>query len=63
MKKFVSEIFKRTGSGGKYADEASHIKGFVKSNIQDKYNITPKTSPVYYADMLLPITKNIHDKK
>ena len=29
----------------------------MKINIQEKYNLTPKTSPVDYADMLLSITK------
>ena len=57
MKKFVNEIFKRTRSGKPGAEEASHIEGCMKANIQDKYNLTQKTSPVDYSDMLMPLTK------
>ena len=57
MKKFVSEILKRTISGKPDAEEASQIERFVNPNIQDKYNLTHKTSSVDYADMLLPLTK------
>ena len=57
MKKFVSEIFKRTRSGKPYEEEDSHLEGFVNPNIQEKYNLTHKTSSVYYAGMLLPLTK------
>ena len=59
MKKFLIEIFKRTSSWKLYVEEALHIEGCVIPNIQEKYNITPKTSPVDYADMLLPLTKNM----
>ena len=58
MKKFVSEIFKLNRSGKLDAEEASHSELCVKPKIQDKYKLTPKTSPVYHADMLLPL-KNI----
>ena len=57
MKKFVSGIFKRTRSGKPDTEEASHIEGYVNSNIQEKYNLTPKTSPVDYSEILLPLTK------
>ena len=56
MKNFVSEIFKRTRSGKPGVEEASHIEGYFNPNIQENYNLTPKISPVDYADMLLPIT-------
>ena len=57
MKKFVSEILKLTRSVKPDGDEASHIGGYVNPNIQEKYNLSPKTSPVGYADGLLPLTK------
>ena len=57
MRKFVSEIFKFNRSGKLDAEEASHIEGCVNPNIQEKYNLTPKTSPVDYADILLTLTK------
>ena len=57
MNKSVSEIFKRTRSGKLDAEEFSHIEGCVKQNIQEKYNLTHKTSSLYYADMLLSLTK------
>ena len=57
MKNFVSEIFKRTLSGKPDAEEPSHIEVCVNPNIQEKYNLTNKTSSVDYADMLLPLTK------
>ena len=38
-------------------EEASHIEGCVNPNIQEKYNLTHKTSSVDYSDMLLPLTK------
>ena len=56
MKNFVSEILKRTRSGKPDAEEASHIEGCVNPNIQEKYNLTHKTSSVDYADMLLTLT-------
>ena len=62
MKKFVSEIFKRKKSGKLEAEEASHIEICVNPNIQEKYNLTHKTSSVYYSDMLLPL-KNIRRVK
>ena len=57
MKKFVSEIFKRTTLGKLYTEESSHIEGCVNPNIQDKYNLTHKDSSVDYADMLLTLKK------
>ena len=57
MKKFVSEIFKCTILGKLDAEEASHIEVCVNPNIQEKNNLTHKTSSVGYADMLLPLTK------
>ena len=62
MKNFVSEIFKRTRAGKPDADEASHIEGCTNPNIQDKYKLTPKTSPVDYDEMLLPLTKSMQGK-
>ena len=58
MKKFISEIFKRTRSGKLDAEEASHIEGYLKPKMQEKYNLAPKNPPVYYAYMLLPL-KNV----
>ena len=57
MKKFVSEIFKRTRLSKLDVEEASHIEGCVNPDIQDKYNLTHKTSSLDYADMILPLTK------
>ena len=57
MKKFVSETFKPTRSGKTDAEEPSHIEVCVNPNIQEKNNLTHKTSSVGYADMLLPLTK------
>ena len=37
--------------------EAPNIEVYVNTNIQDKYNITPKNVTVYYDDRLLPLTK------
>ena len=63
MKKFVSEIFKSIRSGKPYAEEASHIEGCVNPNIKEVYKLTPKNSPVDYAYILLPLTKNMQGKK
>ena len=57
MKKFVSEIFKLSRSGKSDAEEASHIEGCAKPNIQEKYNLIHKTSSVDYPDMLMLLTK------
>ena len=57
MKNFVSEIFKRTRSGKPDVEKASHIERFLNPDIKEMYKLTPKTSSVYYADMLLPLTK------
>ena len=62
MKKFVSEIFKRNRSGKPDTEGASHIEGYVNSNIQEKYNLTHKTSAVDYADMLMPLTETCRVK-
>ena len=53
----MSEIFKRTRSGKPYVEASSRIKGCENTKFKEKYNLTNKTLPVYYADMLLPITK------
>ena len=63
MKKIVSEMLKCTRSGKPDAEEGSHIEGCVNPKIQEKYNITTKTSPVYYSYVLLPVTKNTQGKK
>ena len=55
MKKFVPEISKRTRSWKPDSEEASHIERCVNPTIQEKYNLTHKTSSVHYADILLPI--------
>ena len=59
MNKFESGIFKCTQSGKIYVEEDPRIEGSVNPNIQDKYNLTTKTSPVDYADMLLPLKKYV----
>ena len=58
MKKFVGEIFKCTRLGKPDAEEDLQIEGSVNPNIQEKYNLTHKTSSLDYADMLLAL-KNI----
>ena len=35
----------------------------MKIRIKEKYNLTPETSPIDYADLLLPLTKKKHGKK
>ena len=70
INRFMSEIFKHTRSGKPYFEEALRIEGCMDTNIQDKYNPTPrtlpvdysKTSPVGYGDMLLTITKKMQGK-
>ena len=57
MNKSVSEIFKRTRSGKPYAEEGSHIEGYVNPNICDTYKLTKNSSSVDYVDILLPITE------
>ena len=42
-------------SGFPDVDEAPGIEGFMNTKNQDKYNLTPKNLPVYYANMLLTI--------
>ena len=44
------------------SEKDTRIEGYEKTNIREKCNLIPKTSPVYYAYMLLPITKNMQDK-
>ena len=62
MKKFVSEILKLSRSGKPDAEQTSHIEGCVKTNIKDKYNLNTKTSPLYYDNILLPLTNNFQKK-
>ena len=57
IKHFENKIFKSTRSGKIYAEEAPRIEVFVDTNIQEKYNFIPNTSPLDYDDMLLPIMK------
>ena len=57
MNKFASKIFKHNRSGKPYAEEDSHIEGYVNPNIKEKYNLTHKTSSVDYAGMLTYLTK------
>ena len=61
-KNFVSKIFKRNRSGKTYAEEVPRVYGCVNTKIQDDFNLSPKTSPVDYADMLLSITKIMQGK-
>ena len=63
MKKFVSEIYKRTISVKPDVEEASHIEVCLNPKIQDKYNLTPKTSPLDYSGILMPLAKHIQGKK
>ena len=56
MKNIASGIFKGTRPGKLDAEEDPCIEGCVNLKIQDKYILTPKTSPVNYDDMLLPLT-------
>ena len=63
MKKLSSEMLKSTRPGKPDSEDASHIEGCVNPKIQEKYNITTKTSPVYYSYMLLHVTKNKEGKK
>ena len=44
-------------------EEAPRIEGCVNQKIQENESLTPKTLPVYYAYMLMPITNNIQGKK
>ena len=57
MNNFASKISKSTIPGKLDAGEDPRIEGYANPNIQDMYSLTPKTLPVYYADMLLPLTK------
>ena len=57
MKKFVSEIFKHTRSRKPDVEETSKIEGCVYPNIQEKCNLTHKTSLVDYSDTLMSLTK------
>ena len=63
MNNLVSQIFKSTRPRKSDAGEDPCIKICVNPNIQDKYSLTPKTSPVDYDDMLLPQTKNMQGKE
>ena len=62
IKKFFGDIFKHTRSGKPDVEESPRIEGCVNKNIKEKYNLAPKTLPVDYTYMLLPITKNIQGK-
>ena len=62
IKKFMNETFKYTGSGKTYVDQPPCIEGCVNTSIQDTYNISNKTPPVDYANMLLTTTKIIKGK-
>ena len=55
MNNLAGQIFKSTRPGKSDAGEYPCIEGCVNPNIQDTYSLTPKTSPVDYADMLLPL--------
>ena len=63
MKNIASQIFKSIRPVKLDAEEDPCIEGCVKIKIQDKYILTPKNGIVYYADMLLPQTKNMQGKK
>ena len=63
MKNIASEILKVTRPGKLDAEEEPCIEGCVNPNIQDKYILNPKNSPVDYDYVLLPLTKNIQGKK
>ena len=60
---FLSEISKRTRSGKPELDKTPLIEGCENIRIKYKYNLVPKNLPVYYADILLPITKNVQGKQ
>ena len=63
MNNLASQIFKRTRTRKSDGGEDPCIKICVNPNIQDKYILTTRTSPVDYAGMLLPQTKNMQGKK
>ena len=63
MNNLESLIFKSTRPGKSDAGEDPCIKICVNPNIQDKYSLNPKTSPVDYDNMLLPQTKNMQGKE
>ena len=56
MKNFSSRIRKFTWSDNPDVEEYPCIEGCANQNIKDNYNLTPKNLPVYYSDMLLPLT-------
>ena len=62
MKKFASGIFKDIRSGKLDVEEDPRIEQCLNPNIQEKYNLTSKTSPADYAYMLLTLTKNMQGK-
>ena len=53
MNNLENKILKSTIPGKSDAGENPCIEGCVNPNIQDKYSLTPKTSPVDYDDMVL----------
>ena len=63
MNNLVSQILKSTRPRKPDGGEDPCIKIYMNPNIQDKYSLTTKTSPVDYAGMLLPQTKNMQGKK
>ena len=62
MKNFASETFKYTRPGKPYVEEAPCIEGCLNPKIQENYIITRKKSTVYYAYVLLTITKTVQGK-
>ena len=44
-------------------EETPRIEVCVNTKIRENENLTPKTLPVDYADILEPITKNMQSKK
>ena len=63
MKKFSGGIFKHARSGNLDVEEDLRIEGCSNQDINDKYRSTPQNAPVYYADMLLHLTKNVQGEK
>ena len=59
MNKFASEMFKLNITDNSDAEEDPNMEGCASPNIQEKYNLTPKISPVYYYDMLLTLEKKL----
>ena len=62
MNNLENQILKSTRPGKSDAGENPCIEGCVNPNIQDKYSLNTKTSPLDYSVMLMPLTKNMQDK-